>query len=65
MKPEKKNDEYGRESFARTAQEVPLFPFRPASMAHIEMDELERAQLEFVEQAGIPNNDPTPSPDEK
>lgn len=65
MKPEHKNDENNHENYARTSQEVPFFPFRPASMAHIEMDEVERAQFEFVQQSGKPVSSPTTRPDEE
>ena len=55
MKPKKTESEYSRDNFARTSQEVPFFPFRPVSMAHIEMDGIEQLQFDFVQQAGQPS----------
>jgi len=57
MKTQKPRPEYTRENFAVTSEEVPYFPFRPASMAHIEMDGWEQAMFEFVQQAGQPSED--------
>ncbi len=57
MKTKKSKPDYTRENFAVTSEEVPCFPFRPVSMAHIEMDGWERAQFEFVQNAGQPSED--------
>jgi hypothetical protein len=64
MKTKNQEDKYTRENYARTSQEVPLFPFRPVRMPHIEMDDLEQAQFDFVQQAGLPSNPPTNSKEE-
>lgn len=56
MKTKKQEKDYNRENFARSSEEVPLFPMRPTSMSHPEMDELEKAQFDFVEQAGRPDS---------
>ena len=59
MKPQKSKPEFTRENYAATSEDAPYFPFRPASMAHIEMDGWERAMFEFVQQAGQPSGDET------
>lgn len=64
MNPKKPEPNYTRESFARSAQEVPFFPFRSVSMSHIEMDGLELAQFDFVNEAGQPSRPPDVKPAE-
>lgn len=56
MKTPKQEKEDTRENCARSSQEVPLFPYRPARMSHLEMDEMEQMQFDFVEQAGRPDS---------
>ncbi|HKJ26141.1 MAG TPA: hypothetical protein VJ965_00765 [Anaerolineales bacterium] len=55
MTPEESNANNNRENFARTTQEVPLFPFRTVSTG---MDEMEQVQIDFVQQAGMPSAPP-------
>lgn len=56
MKTQKQETEYTREDHARSSDEVPFFPFRPVSMAHLKMDEVEQEQYEFMQRAGQPDN---------
>ena len=57
MYPTKSEADYSRESFARTSEEVPFFPFE-----HVHTNEkitdpadaIAEAQNEFVKQAGMP-----------
>lgn len=54
MKANRSETEYTRENYPRTSQEVPFFPYRPVSMALIEMDGIEQIQFDFVQKAGLP-----------
>lgn len=56
MNTQENESKYTREDFARSSEEVPFYPFRPVSMAHIDMDEIELLQFEFMQQAGQPDN---------
>ncbi|MEN8241394.1 MAG: hypothetical protein ABFS17_05700 [Chloroflexota bacterium] len=55
MKTKKSDPKDNRKNFARTEQEIPLFPYRPVNMAS---DDLEQAQNDFVQQAGMPSMPP-------
>jgi len=57
MYPTKPEPQYSRESFARTSEEVPFFPFEHVRMTQNNAnpaDSIEEAQYEFVKQAGMP-----------
>ena len=55
MKTQQSDPKDNRTNFARTEQEVPLFPFRPVNTAS---DGMEQAQNDFVDQAGMPSMPP-------
>jgi hypothetical protein len=57
MYPTKPDANYSRETFARTSEEVPFFPFEHVRMTQSTAnpaDNIEEAQYEFVKQAGMP-----------
>ncbi len=51
MKIHDPNPNDDRANFARTEQEVPLFPYRPVYMPS---DGWEQAENDFMQQAGMP-----------
>lgn len=57
MYPKKTESDYSRETFARTSEEVPFFPFEHVRMTQNNVNPantIEEAQYEFVKQAGMP-----------
>ena len=58
MKAKNQNPDYTRENFAMTSEEVPFFPLRPVNKTNGEMDGVEQAQFDFVQQAGQPERLP-------
>ena len=57
MYPSKPEADYSRETFARSSEEVPFFPFehvRTTESSADPADAIAEAQNEFVKQAGMP-----------
>ncbi len=51
--------------YARTAEDVPLFPYGHARMTSSEPNSIEQAQFDFVQQAGQPTMPPNAESEEE